>query len=153
MTRAIGERVQYAGEDYVSVKTPFGMMKEHEWVAQQAIGRPLRDQERVHHFNKDKADNRSANLVICEDERYHKLLHQRQESMDATGDPSMRKCRFCEEWDCPDNLYIPPSGWSPCHRTCYNSWQRERRALVGRSDRPDPADAILSHEDTEGEGE
>lgn len=55
-------------------------------VASQALGKPLPKGACVHHVNGDPADNRPENLVICQDQDYHTLLHQntklRQERID-----------------------------------------------------------------------
>lgn len=41
-----------------------GRMLEHRWVMQQHLGRPLREDETVHHVNGDKLDNRLENLQV-----------------------------------------------------------------------------------------
>jgi len=71
-------------EGYVKIYCPShpfcdggGYVMEHRLVAERALGKYLDPKNVVHHINKNVADNRNENLVICEDDAYHKLIHKR----------------------------------------------------------------------------
>ena len=90
----------------------------HIHIAEKALGRPIPKGARVHHADENKLNNDPSNLVICPDHSYHMLLHKRIRAMQATGDPNMRKCVICKEWDQPENLVYAPSVYSGKHKRC-----------------------------------
>lgn len=45
--------------------------------AEAALGRYMPPKAHIHHVNGNHTDHRNENLVICQDARYHALLHSR----------------------------------------------------------------------------
>lgn len=48
----------------------------HRTIAEQKIGRPLRQGEIVHHIDGDKRNNSPENLEVLENQREHLLIHR-----------------------------------------------------------------------------
>jgi len=90
----IGTYKKRSGRSYPTTKN----RRDHIIVAEQALGRPLPRGVIVHHFNRQIRDSRNANLVICQDQAYHTLLHARQRVKDAGGNPNTDKiCHRCRQ--------------------------------------------------------
>lgn len=127
-----GEPVQIQGYWYASIGNG-KRRRAHVLIAEKAMGRPLPPKAQVHHVNEDRGDNANGNLVVCQDAAYHQLLHLRKRALDATGDPSMLRCRFCGAYDRPENLTIL-AGKSRAaglaqHRPCHTMREAERRQM------------------------
>lgn len=74
-----------------------GVVEEHVLVAEAAIGKMLPFGAEVHHVDKNRQNNAHSNLVICQDRRYHRLLHARARVVSAGGNPNTESlCRVCE---------------------------------------------------------
>jgi len=101
----------------------------HIQKAEIVLGRKLKKLEIAHHFDGDKLNNANANLIICENQAYHLLLHQRKRAHIVCGNANWRKCVICKQYDDPRNLYISPSN-RVRHRSCFNKkqieWKRGR---------------------------
>lgn len=124
-----GRRLNANG--YVLVKQPGhgrahhnGEVFEHIIVAELALGHPLPPQAEVHHVNEVRNDNKNKNLVICEDQNYHALLHARSRGWKACCDVHARQCWVCKQWG--GELRMRKNGTTE-HKACENDYQRQRK--------------------------
>ncbi len=102
-----------------------GYVMEHVVVAENALKRPIKEPVVVHHVNGIRKDNRGHNLVICENQKYHFLLHTRERAFKACGNADWIICNYCKEYDAPSEMYISSQGNSHYHLRC--KYERDRR--------------------------
>lgn len=100
---------------------------EHIAVAEKALGRLLPPGVVIHHVDENKQNNQPNNLVICQDNAYHKYLHMRLNAWKACGNADWRKCPYCHQYDDPANIRGEKSGRF-VHRKCSATAQREAKA-------------------------
>jgi len=62
---------------------------EHHLVAEQALGRLIKPGEIIHHRNRDRTDNRLANLVLLPSVSAHRRLHAAESMLDYEVHPSL----------------------------------------------------------------
>lgn len=84
--------------------TTSGYVDEHILIAEKALGRPLPHGAVVHHADRDGLNNLPRNLVICQDQAYHLLLHQRMRALKACGHAGWRRCRHCKHYSPPEEI-------------------------------------------------
>lgn len=118
---------KYRQDGYVGHNVDGRTKLEHVLVAERALGKPLPAGAQVHHWDKDRSNNDPANLVICPDQAYHRLLHRRMDAMDACGNPSWMPCRHCGKHDDPVQMYVDPTGSNAYHRKCSAAYARKHR--------------------------
>ena len=100
---------------------------EHVSKAEEAPGKELPRFAEVHHLNGIRSDNRNENLVICPSRAYHKLLHQRQKSLEACGNPNFRKCPFCKIYDDPTKMKHNVGSRYFYHTACKTKYNQSRK--------------------------
>lgn len=109
-----------------------GYVLEHILVAERALGRYLPAQAVVHHVNESKQENRGGNLVVCENDGYHRTLHRRMRALAACGNANWRKCAHCKEHDDPAKMVRvktrSPDAPIYQHRECLNAAIRAVKA-------------------------
>ena len=99
-------------------------------IAKMVLGKSLPPQAIIHHVDNNPTNNRPSNLVICENQAYHKLLHRRMDALRACGYVNWRRCKYCKEYDSPKNLYITPAGNICWHRKCHTQYNKEYRKVT-----------------------
>ncbi len=105
--------------------TSQGYVAEHILIAERAFGKPLPKWAMVHHSNENRSENHNSNLVICQDNAYHRLIHRRKRAYDACGNANWRKCTYCKKYDDPKNMVIyGGETHSACHRGCREKMPR-----------------------------
>lgn len=119
---AVGTRRRRLG--YVEIYDPghpnafkSGWVAEHTVVVSRALGKAVPAGAHVHHVNEDRADNRPANLVLC-DPAFHRLLHQRTDALNACGNADWRKCTYCKAYDDPAQMKEEAAGGVFYHQRC-----------------------------------
>lgn len=110
-----------------------GFIKEHRLIVEKLIGKILPKNAVVHHVNGNKTDNLNTNLVVCENNSYHLLLHWREKALRECGNANWRKCKFCHRWDKLENLVLTKNkSGGGYHYVCRREY-REKRKMLGLS--------------------
>lgn len=108
----------------------------HRALAEQALGRKLKDTEQVHHVDYNKGNNSRSNLVICPDKKYHALLHYRTDCINAGFNPDTHaKCSMCKTY-APRELFAKnknkPHGLHNLCKEHSNTIRKEKQYSKGK---------------------
>lgn len=110
---------QRTSHGYILLWTEEGYKYEHVIKAESALGKPLPSNAKVHHVDGDGRNNSNTNLVICENQDYHKLIHIRTRVLRAGGDPDMDKmCCMCQRPQPLDNFHRNKSEYDGRNAMC-----------------------------------
>ena len=108
-----------------------GYVPEHVLVVERALGHYLDPRHKVHHVDRNVANNTPPNLVACEDQAYHLFLHQRMRAREACGNPSALKCDRCGSYERQEDIAVYKAtrprktiGFQARHRDCNASYVR-----------------------------
>lgn len=96
-------------------------------IAEKALGHALPKGAVVHHVDEDRTNSNPSNLVICPDQSYHVLIHQRMRAYEACGHADWLKCGHCKQYDDPANMYVREARHQGQHRECHAAYKREKR--------------------------
>lgn len=109
-------------------------------IAERALGRPLPPFVIVHHHTEHQ-------IVICENQSYHQLLHKRTNIVRAGGDPNRdRWCADCKRPRPVKTFYVRGNQCKPClYLRLYGikisdedairlgQWSEARKARMGKT--------------------
>lgn len=122
-----------------------GYVREHILVAEDALGHYLPEGAVVHHVDEDTKNNDPSNLVICQNDTYHKLIHVRMRAFKACGHVDWMKCGICKQYDDPGNMSVVKvkRGGSfylrSYHKACNTQAGQKRRESKSK---PSPSPAL-----------
>lgn len=101
-------------------------------IVEKILGRRLPETAVIHHLNGNRRDNRPSNLVICNDQSHHLLLHARARIVNAGGNPNTDKiCSRCKEVKNKADFHAAPAknDGRRCYcKSCQSKIYQERRS-------------------------
>lgn len=105
--------------------TKDGYISETRLICEKALGKLFPSESPVHHVDEKPDHNTNSNLVLCNDNAYHKLLHMRARALEISGHANWRICNYCHEYDDPTNLLIFKK--AVFHQRCSNKYRKDKR--------------------------
>jgi hypothetical protein len=100
---------------------------EHVAIVEAALGKRLPVGAVVHHVDGNKFNNANANLVACDSQAYHMLLHARTRVIKVGGDPDIQAvCSKCYELKRLDDFHRNAHKDMGRHDACKKCRRRPR---------------------------
>jgi len=103
-------------------------VRDHILIVERVIGKRLPLKAVVHHVDGNRLNNSNSNLVVCEGQGYHTLLHRRARGARA-GNANMIRCPLCKTHDHPENMHVKSNGQGR-HRACHTRYELIRRGVA-----------------------
>jgi len=113
-------------QGYFTITEDGRRVKKAVYAAEKVLGKRLPDCAVVHHVDGDKANDLNSNLVICQNNSYHIMLHQREKSIKNCGHANWYQCRFCKKYGPIGEITRSIQGHS-FHRSCRNEFLKIKR--------------------------
>lgn len=104
----------------------------HVKIVEKVLGKRLPLSAVVHHFNENCKDNSHSNLIVCQDQTYHLLLHARKRIHDAGGNPTTDKiCSRCGATKPKEDFHkAEKADGRRCYcKLCQSEIYQERRSI------------------------
>ena len=122
-------RKSFSHNGYILIYQPnhprsdhLGYVREHILIAEGILGKPLPIHVVIHHPY-EKSNTKC--FIICKNQGYHMLLHQRERALKACGHASWKRCPYCKKYD--DLKNMAANGPQFYHRLCHANYEWERR--------------------------
>lgn len=125
-------------EKYVKLRKPEhpnsnnkGYIREHVFVMSEALGRPLRKGEVVHHIDNNPLNNDISNLMLFSSNAEHMAYHAKQRAYEETGSYDSLSCAYCKRYDDPVNMYVRKNTRQGWHRECASNYKSVKDPKTG----------------------
>lgn len=130
-------RNQKRGDNRIWFTRPDGKrVQQAVLIVERILGEPLPAGARVHHINEDESDDRNQNLVACQDQGLHNIIHGRLNALKACGNARWKPCRHCHKYS--DPTLLVKNGTSHYHRECATEYNYRLSSSLSH-EAPNPA--------------
>lgn len=101
----------------------YGRVKEHVLIVERVLGKSIPINSIIHHVDENRANNKNDNLVLCQDKKYHRLIHTRLNAFKNCGNANWKKCWICKQYDDLKNLEVIKRNTQ--HKKCRQEYMKK----------------------------